>query len=224
LLRNLDTNHYYTMKKILFTLLLSWMGFAMVQAQDAAFSTPQASAEAQQWFKKGKWKQGFKVKPFAQIDVQTFYEQYQKAPQMWDSIFMWLASIDPLKMEPSSNAMQWSHAYVKVLNQDLRTPEWGQWEQHRRTIDLQWDVTGSERYHMTHSPECLLPKNDYNEKKDVQNFSWDRKQIPTAAQCLVMDSDPKHFYLFFPNDIHQACGIGKQPCTPRKIVVKIEYL
>ena len=199
------------------------MGTTMVVAQEAAFATPQASAEAQAWFKKGKWKNGFKVKPYEQIDVQTFYEQYQKAPEMWDSIFSWLASVDPLKMEPSNNAMQWSHAYVKVLNQDLRTPEWGQWEQHRHTIDLQWDCTGSERYHVTHSPACLEAKNEYSEKKDVQNFQWNRKQIPTAEQCLVLDSDPKHFYLFFPTDIHQACGIGNQPCTPRKIVVKIHF-
>lgn len=216
------------MKKTLLSLFLLISGICFAQAQ--TFQAPTASPEAQQWARQNKVAKGFKskvvgkVRPYEQIDVQTFYEQYMKAPEMWDSIFMWLASVDPLKMEPSNNAMQWSHAYVKVLNQDLRTPEWGQWEQHRRTIDLQWDVTGSERYHMTHSPQCLVPKNEYNEKKDVQNFTWDRKQIPTAEQCLVLDSDPQHFYLFFPNDIHQACGIGNQPCVPRKIVVKIEYL
>ena len=199
-------------------------GSSCLLAQDAAFQTPQASAEAQQWFAAGQWSQGFGAKPYAQIDVQTFYEQYHKAPAMWDSIFTWLATVDPIALEPSNNAMQWSHAYVKVLNQDLRTPEWCQWEQHRRTIDLQWDCTGSERYHVTHSPECLTPKNEYNDKKDVQNFTWDKKLIPTAAQCLVLDSDPQTFYLFFPTDIHQATGIGHQPCQPRKIVVKIEYL
>lgn len=211
------------MKKTIFTLLLSVAGLAGAHAQEA-FVTPQASPEAQAWFAAGQWSQGFGVKPYEQLDVQTFYEQYQKAPQMWDSIFTWLATTDPTQMEPSNNAMQWSHAYVKVLNQALRTPENCQWEQHRRTIDLQWDVTGSERYHLTHSPECLVPRNDYNEKKDVQNFGWDKKAIPTAAQCLVLDSDPGHFYLFFPNDIHQATGIGQQPCTPRKVVVKIDYL
>lgn len=212
------------MRKTIVTFMLSLLSLAFIQAQEPSFTVPQATPEAQQWFKKGRWKQGFKVKPYEQIDVQTFYEQYQKAPQMWDSIFHWLATVDPTKMEPSNNAMQWSHAYVKILNQALRTPENCQWEQHRRTIDLQWDVTGSERYHMTHSPECLTPRNDYNEKKDVQNFGWDKKAVPTAEQCLVIDSDPRHFYLFFPNDIHQATGIGKQPCTPRKVVVKIDYL
>lgn len=210
------------MKKILLSVLVLLTAMCLCNAQ--SFKTPEASAEARAWFEAGKWSQGFEVKPYEQLDVQTFYEQYLKAPQMWDSIFAWLATNDPVQMPTSNNAMQWSHAYVKVLDQSLRTPENCQWEQHRRTIDLQWDVTGSERYHLTHSPECLTPRNEYNEKKDVQNFGWDKKAVPTAEQCLVIDSDPQHFYLFFPNDIHQATGIGQQPCTPRKIVVKIEYL
>lgn len=211
------------MKKGLFVAVMALLSVAVSMAQESFQKLP-ASPEAKAWYEAGTWRNGFKVEPYEFMDVQTFYEQYNKAPQMWDSIFTWLATVDPLKMEPSGNAMQWSHALVKVLNQDLRTPEWGQWEQHRRTIDLQWDCTGSERYHMTHSPECLNPRNEYNEKKDVQNFEWNRKMIPQANQCLVLDSDPMHFFLFFPNDIHQACGIGKQPCMPRKIVVKIEYL
>ena len=148
------------MKKIFLILVLSLSCLCVTMAQEASFAKPTATAEAMAWFNKGKWKNGFKVKPYDHINVQTFYEQYQKAPAMWDSIFAWLASVDPVKMEPSNNAMQWSHAYVKVLNQALRTPENCQWEQHRRTIDLQWDVTGSERYHVTHSPECLVPRNE----------------------------------------------------------------
>lgn len=202
-------------------LLLSNLLCMSLSAQDV-FAQKEASAEAKAWYEKGDWKQGFKVDGYDQMDVQTFYEQYQKAPQMWDSIFTWLASVDPIAMRPSKNAMQWSHAFVKVLDQTLRTPENCQWEQHRRTIDLQWDVTGCERYHMTRMPETLDPLNEYNEKKDVQNFKMNR--VPKASECLVMDSEPGKFYLFFPDDIHQACGIGKQPCLPRKIVVKIDVL
>lgn len=182
------------------------------------------SKDAQAWYNNGKWKNGWNISAYGDMDVQTFYEQYQKSPTMYDSIFTWLAGIDPLAMEPSNNAMRWSHAYAKILNQQLRTPENCQWEQHRRTIDLQWDVTGSERYHITRMPDRLEPKNEYNEKKDVQNFNWDKKRPPLAGECRIMDSDPNTFYLFFPNDIHQACGIAVEPCVPRKVVVKIDYI
>lgn len=180
-----------------------------------------AQTPAQQWMASGVWRNGFTANPSAETDAEVFYEQYQLAPQMWDSIFAWLASIDPVAMEPSKKAMSWSHAYAKVLNQDLRTPENCQWEQHRRTIDLQWDVTGSERYRLTHHPELLEAKNDYNPKKDVQNFRM--IGTPQPGECQILDSDPQTFYLFFPNDIHEACGIAGELCTPRKIVVKIDY-
>lgn len=213
------------MKKMLSTFaFVASLCSSSLFAQTQNFGNLSASAEAQAWYESGQWRQGFKVEGYAQMDVQTFYEQYHKAPQMWDSIFTYLASIDPIQMEPSKNAMQWSHAYVKILDQDLRTPENCQWEQHRRTIDLQWDATGCERYLMTRTPERLTPKNEYSEKKDVQNFVWDRAVKPSVDDCLVIDSDPQHFYLFFPSDIHQACGIGHQPEMPRKVVVKIDYL
>lgn len=213
------------MKKLIVLLLIavSFTAVAVKHHEPLKGNVPAETKSARAWFDKKSWKHGWIVKPFSDIDVQTFYEQYQKSPAMYDSIFVWLASIDPLKMEPSNNAMQWSHAYAKILNQTLRTPENCQWEQHRRTIDLQWDVTGSERYHMTRLPERLDPKNEYNEKKDVQNFSWDKKNVPVAGECRIMDSTPDTFYLFFPNDIHQACGIASEPCVPRKVVVKIDY-
>lgn len=178
--------------------------------------------EALAWYESGTWRNNFAATPFDGTDIQLFYEQYHIAPEMWDSIFMWLGSIQPLEMEPSKNAMTWSHAYAKVLDQDLRTPENCQWEQHQRTIDLQWDASGSERYLLTRQPQLLEPKNDYNEKKDVQNFRFIAS--PNPGECCILDSSPDIFYLFFPTDYHEACGIASEPCTPRKIVVKIDLL
>lgn len=186
------------------------------------FGNTRVSKEAQAWYESGSWRNGFTANPFSQTDIQTFYEQYHIAPDMWDSIFTWLASIQPEELPLSKKAMTWSHAYAKVLDQDLRTPENCQWEQHKKTIDLQWDATGSERYLLTRQPELLEAKNEYNEKKDVQNFRFSR--APKADECLILDSQPDTFYLFFPGDYHEACGIAKVPCMPRKIVVKIDLL
>ena len=202
------------MKQICF-LLVFWMFGTM------GFAQQQPSAEAQQWYKKGAWRQGWKVKPYEKMDVAVFHDQYQKHPAMYDSIFQWLRSIDPVKMQAAKNVMTWSHATAHCQDLDLRTPENTQWEQHRRHIDLQWIVTGSERLAVTRDTTILDPKNQYSEKKDVQNFKF--KKAPSPSQYLLLDSNPSHFYLFFPSDIHECCGIARQPETVRKIVVKIEY-
>ena len=202
------------MKQFCF-LLFVW-AFASV-----GWAQVQTSVEAQQWYKKGAWRQGWKVKPYEQMDVETFYKQYQQHPAMYDSIFQWLRSVDALAMKSGSGVMTWSHARANVQDLALRTPENTQWEQHRRHIDLQWVVTGSERLAVTRDSSILDPRNKYNEKKDVQNFRF--KSAPSEQQYLLLDSDPKHFYLFFPSDIHECCGIAKKAETVRKIVVKIEY-
>ena len=202
-------------------LLVSGLSVALPSAAQVAYPVANPSTEASQWYKKGKWRQGWKVKPYEQMDVETFYQQYQQHPAMYDSIFQWLKSIDPVTMEPAKNVMTWSHAVAHCQDLDLRTPENTQWEQHRKHIDLQWVVTGSERMAVTHDVSVLAPKNEYSDKKDVQNFKF--KKAPAPGQYLLLDSHPKRFYLFFPGDIHECCGIARQPQTVRKIVVKIEY-
>lgn len=206
--------------KLSLIFFLMMAGLAPVSAQQCR-PVVAPSQQAQQWYKQAKWRQGWKVKPYREMDVQTFYDQYQKHQAMYDSIFQWLKSIDPVSMQPAKNVMTWSHAVAHCQDLALRTPENTQWEQHHKHIDLQWVVTGSERLAVTHDASILSAKNEYNEKKDVQNFKF--KQAPSAEQYLLLDSDPKRFYLFFPNDVHECCGIAREPQTVRKIVVKIEY-
>ncbi len=202
------------MKKL--CLLLLCGAFAV-----AGFAQQKPSPEALQWYKQARWRQGWTVKPYQEMDVETFYQQYQKNAAMYDSIFQWLLTINPIKMEPAKDVMTWSHATAHCQDLALRTPENTQWEQHHKHIDLQWVVRGSERMAVTRDTSALVAKNAYSEKKDVQNFRF--KDAPTSDQYILLDSDPKQFYLFFPSDIHECCGIARKPETVRKIVVKIEY-
>ena len=64
------------MKKIFLILVLSLSCLCITMAQEASFAKPTATAEAMAWFKKGKWKNGFKVKPYDHINVQTFPQDY----------------------------------------------------------------------------------------------------------------------------------------------------
>lgn len=220
---SLDINITDIMKRLLTAMMALVVALVMATGVEAQQCGPRkaVSVEAQKWYKAGKWRQGWRVKPYAEMDVQTFWEQYEKHPQMYDSIFTWLRSIDPVSMKPAKGVMTWSHATAICQDLDLRTPENLQWEQHRKTIDLQWVVTGSERMAMTHDQAILTPKNEYNPTKDVQNFKFGK--APNSEQYTLIDTDPKHFVLFFPNDVHECCGIAETPGCVRKIVVKIEY-
>ena len=209
------------MKNIVVSVLMTILSLSTILAQNVSFGNLPVSDAARKWYESKSWKKGFAPEPYAEMDIETFYQQYQKHPAIYDSIFVWLANVDGINAKAGNEVVKWSHAWANVQDLDTRTPEALQWEQHRKHIDLQWDLTGCERYGLTRSPEILTPKNEYNDKKDVQNFIV--KSAPTAEQYRVLDSDPATFYLFFPNDVHEACGTGRQPERVRKIVVKIEY-
>lgn len=180
------------------------------------------SKEAARWYASGTWKQGFTVDGYEGLDVETFHRQYTLNRAMYDSIFAWLHEIEPVAatLPAAKGVMTWSHATATVQDLELRPIEKCQYEQHRRHIDLQWTVTGSERYAVVRDTTILDAKNKYNEAKDVQNFVV---RIGAEDRQLITDSDPHHFFLLFPGDIHRPCEIAKEPGVVRKIVVKIDY-
>ncbi len=182
-----------------------------------------AASKAYTWYEGKTWQQGFPVEGYEAMDVATFYDQYQKAPAMYDSIFVWLASVhsQAAALPAQKNVMTWSHATAHIQDLELRPIDKCKFEQHREHIDLQWDVTGAERYGMVRDTTLLEPINEYSEKKDVQNF---RLREPEKDNYYQANSTPGRFFLFFPGDIHRPCQIGNRPETVRKIVVKIEYL
>lgn len=181
-----------------------------------------ASKEAARWYASGSWRQGFTVDGYGGMDVETFHRQYTLHRAMYDSIFAWLHEIEPVAatLPAAKGVMTWSHATATVQDLELRPLERCQYEQHRQHIDLQWTVTGSERYSVVRDTTALEPKNNYNHLKDVQNF---RVKPGAEDRQLVTDSDPQHFFLLFPGDIHQPCEVAKEPGVVRKIVVKIDY-
>jgi YhcH/YjgK/YiaL family protein len=195
-------------------LLLGLCALALVTSCSCHKKCSTSTKSAQTWYESGSWRHGFTPKGFDGLDVAEFYAQYQKNPAMYDSIFTWLSTIDPVSIPAGKSVMTWSHALANVQDLELRPTEKCKIEQHRDHIDLQWDVTGSERYGLVRDTALLTPINNY--KPDVQNFKC-------STDFRRIDSRPDLFFLFFPSDYHQACEIATQPETVRKIVVKIEY-
>jgi YhcH/YjgK/YiaL family protein len=201
--------------KLLFTGLCALALLSACCCRKAQRSSATQTSSAQSWYDAGTWRHGFTPKGFDGLDVEEFHAQYLKNPAMYDSIFTWLATIDPVQIPAGKSVMTWSHALANVQDLELRPTEKCKIEQHRDHIDLQWDVTGTERYGLVRDTSLLEPINKY--KVDVQNFKC-------STDFRRIDSAPDRFFLFFPSDYHQACEIATKAETVRKIVVKIEYI
>jgi YhcH/YjgK/YiaL family protein len=99
-----------------------------------------------------------------------------------------------------------------------KTAAEGRWEAHRRYIDIQYLVYGSEG--IGYSPlEKLKVTQAYDPEKDIMFFS----QGPEAGSLLKVET--KMFAIFFPADAHMpGLSLGEpagQPAQVKKIVLKI---
>lgn len=105
--------------------------------------------------------------------------------------------------------------YVKKVQYQTGAPSSCRFESHRREVDLQFIVDGSERIDLL--PRAAVDiSSPYDAKSDVE-FYEPRGTLPTSLQMT-----PGDFAVFFPEDIHQCGwlnGCGKEL---RKYVFKID--
>jgi biofilm protein TabA len=84
------------------------------------------------------------------------------------------------------------------------------WEAHRKYIDVQFVVRGSER--MGHGARSsLVPRQAYDAERDVSLFE------PGAAFVTV---GPGSYAISGPEDVHAPGGAVREPEVVRKVVVK----
>jgi len=104
------------------------------------------------------------------------------------------------------------HVYAMV--QEYRTLDrvQGAWEAHRKYIDLQYVVSGTEQ--IGYAPLRRLTPGCYDEARDILPLegAW----VGTFFAC-----DPGDFVLLFPEDAHMPRIAGAAPELVRKVVVKI---
>ena len=67
-----------------------------VYTQDYS-NDPKLVKAAQKWYKKGKWRNGFKkADAHSSVNLVDFYLQYQKNPEQWKALFDFIAKTDLL--------------------------------------------------------------------------------------------------------------------------------
>ena len=87
------------------------------------------------------------------------------------------------------------------------------WEAHRKYIDIQFVVDGREK--IGHADvSALLDAGEYDAGKDIL-------LAPDASDAGYALLTPGRFAVLFPHEAHQPGCEADEPCTYRKIVVKV---
>lgn len=171
------------------------------------------------WVKDGEWRNGFTAaRPDKTVNLKTFYEQYHKNKAQWDALFKWLAETDLLSIPKGKHPIEGTTMVASVEDSHNQPLEERRTESHRKRIDFQYVVKGTEGFalldHETSRPNC-----EYDAKKDLIRYDYEKDKT------LFFDSKPGRFVIFFPEDWHIAkVATKKKNQDIRVIVVKVDYI
>ena len=106
--------------------------------------------------------------------------------------------------------------FAQVSSYKTRPVHDGRFETHKRYIDIQILLTGSERIDVTF-PDPLIPDTDYDDHNDIRFYK--RTGDPAARLIMV----PGNFALFFPQDPHcPQLTPHSEVLDVKKAVIKID--
>lgn len=113
-------------------------------------------------------------------------------------------------VEPGRQDLDGQAIYVMVSDYLTRPEPEGRWEAHRRYIDLQFVVRGTERIGV--SPIGRLAAGEYDEKKDV---TW----LTGTGDFITLGA--RRFIILWPEDAHMPGIAAGAPAEVRKVVIKV---
>ena len=139
------------------------------------------------------------------------HEKYGKMHPYFREAFAFLANAGDLQngRHELSGGM-----YANVSEGDARPEDEMQFEAHRKYIDLQFLISGSER----------LIWGDGNRLPHVTEYSEENDCYFLSGKGQGIDVYPGDFYILYPEDAHKpGCSAG-MPSHYRKIIVKVPVL
>jgi biofilm protein TabA len=144
------------------------------------------------------------------LDTLTQAHRYTSLHPAFARAFEFLIATDLKSLAQGRHPLDGDRLYVLLDQKEGRGREGARLEAHRRYLDIQLTIEGSEEIGWRPTAECQQPSGDFDETKDI-GFFEDR---PTTWLAVK----PGRFAIFFPDDAHAPlAGHG----LLKKAVVKI---
>lgn len=145
------------------------------------------------------------------IDRITNAHLYSTLSPAIKRAFEYLKQIDLVILANGKHAIDGEAMFVIVQEYDTKPKEQGKWEAHRRYIDVQYMIRGTEQIGYAHLAR-LAPAQDYDASRDVAFYSG-------AGDFSTIQEGS--FMILFPEDAHMPGIAVNEPMQVKKAVVKI---
>ena len=104
---------------------------------------------------------------------------------------------------------------IFVIVQEYLTSQSVKFEVHRKFVDVQWVIAGSEYINVCSLSEARNQISGYDEINDIEFFE-------EASEYKTLLANHENPVVLFPGDVHQPCmSICGRPANVRKLVFKI---
>lgn len=135
------------------------------------------------------------------IDTLDHLEKYVALNPLFPEVVKFLKQHPLAHLSEGKHAILEQDFFVNIQTAQGKTREAAVLECHRRMIDIQIPLSGSETYGYT--PVAALPPASFNEEKDIAKY-------PGSPCQTYVTVHPGQFAIFFPQDGHAPC-ITDQP-------------
>jgi biofilm protein TabA len=144
------------------------------------------------------------------FDVLANAHRYETLHPLFPQAFAFLRETDLMALAPGRYPIEGEALFAIIQEADGRARADAQLECHRKYIDIQLVLQGTDEMGWKPLHDCREPMAEYSDKRDIRFFfdasaSW--ITVPAGAYCV-----------FFPEDAH-APLVGTGPI--RKVVLKI---
>jgi len=140
-------------------------------------------------------------------------EQYYVLGNKFKKAFEFLKNTDLITLSDGSYEIDGKEIYANVQSLKTKPIEEKKWEVHRKYIDIQYVICGSEKMGygiLEDFSEILVP---YDNEKDVEFLNGEKFNY--------VNVEAENFVIFYPNDVHAPMLAYDKPMNIKKVIVKI---
>lgn len=122
-----------------------------------------------------------------------------------------LKNEDLASLELGKHVIDGTDVYAMVNECSLKKVEEGKWEAHKKYIDIQYVLEGSEVMGYAHLDDMKISK-EYDEEKDF---------LLLEGEGSFVTIHSGQFAIFMPQDAHMPCIASDNCSKSKKIIVKV---
>ncbi|WP_165452576.1 YhcH/YjgK/YiaL family protein [Paenibacillus thalictri] len=139
-------------------------------------------------------------------------ELYVALHEKFAAAFQYLQEQPLDTMKPGKYEIEGDELFLLLQSYPTRPLEQGFWEAHRRYIDIQVMLEGTERMGVAQTGRMTVTE-DHLEEKDYKVLTGEGDFLDVRAGC---------FTIFFPGDAHMPCLAAGSSQQIRKAVFKVK--